>query len=217
MAEEKKVLKKAEYPSNSKMTKKPEEKIREVKKVTSAVVVEKDKPLLARIFGDHMQDIGSYVVWDVLIPTMKSTVSEIISNGIEMILYGDSGSSPTRRRRGISRERDRSYVSYNRMYDDRPRRSSQSQGKPKSSRNKSRHQFNDITIETKPEAEEVLTVLVEAIDMYDVCTVADLYEAVGLPTDFTDHKWGWDNLSSAYVKRDRFGYSLVMPKPEPLE
>lgn len=214
MAEDKKVLKKAEYPSNSKTTKKPKEETREVKKVTSAVVVEKDKPLLARIFGDHMQDIGSYVVWDVLIPTMKSTVSEIISNGIEMILYGESGSSPSRRRRGISRERDRSYVSYNRMYDDRPRRSSH--GKPKD-KGRSRHQFNDITIESKPEAEEVLTVLVEAIEMYDVCTVADLYEAVGLPTDFTDHKWGWDNLSSAYVKRDRFGYSLVMPKPEPLE
>lgn len=214
MAENKKVLKKEEYPSNSKITK-PKEETREVKKVTSAVVVEKDKPLLARIFGDHMSDIGSYVVWDVLIPTMKSTVSEIISNGIEMILYGDSGSSPTRRRRGISRERDRSYVSYDRKYQDRPARRP-SGGRPKS-KSRARHQFNDITIETKPEAEEVLTVLVEAIDMYEVCTVADLYEAVGLPTDFTDHKWGWDNLSSAYVKRDRFGYSLVMPKPEPLE
>lgn len=213
MAEEKKVLVKKDYPSNSKATKKLKEETREVKKVTNAVVVEKDKPLLTRIFGDHMQDIGHYVLWDVLVPTAKSTISDIISNGIEMILYGEPDSSPSRRRRGISRDRDRSYINYNSLYDRPSRRSSR---KPRSG-GKPKHQFNDIIIESKSEAEEVLTVLVESIDMYESCTVADLYEAVGLPTDFTDHKWGWYNLSSAYVKRDRFGYSLVMPKPEPLE
>lgn len=207
--EEKLIINKEDYPSNSKTTKVKE---REVKQVTSAVVVEKDKPLLARIFGEHMQDIGTYILWDVIVPTAKSTISEIITNGIEMILYGESGSSPYRRRGGIRRDRDRSYVSYNRMYDRPSRRSSRTTKGPRG-----RHQFNDIIIESKAEAEEVLTVLVEAIEMYEMCTVADLYEAVGLPPEFTDHKWGWYNLSAAYVKRDRFGYSLVMPKPEPLE
>ena len=212
MADKKEILKKEDYPSNSKAAKKPKEETREVKKVTNAVVVEKQKPLLARIFGDHMQDIGSYVLWDVLVPTAKSTVSDIISNSIEMLLYGDSGSAPHRRRRGVSRERDRSYVSYNSMYDRRP-----SRGSSRKPQKRGRHNFDDIIIDNKREAEDVLTVLVEAIEMYEACTVADLYEAVGLPTEFTDHKWGWYELGAAYVKRDRFGYSLVMPKPEPLE
>jgi hypothetical protein len=103
------------------------------------------------------------------------------------------------------------------MYDRQSRKSRHQERSRPSGRGRSRHQFDDIIIESKPEAEEVLTVLVEAIEMYESCAVADLYEAVGLPTDFTDHKWGWFNLSSAYVKRDRVGYSLVLPKPEPLE
>jgi hypothetical protein len=203
-----KQIKKEEFPGNSKSIEKKET----TRKVTKAVVVEKNKPLLTRIFGDHMEQVGTYILWDVLLPAAKSTISDIISNGIEMVLYGEPG---TKRKGRLHRDRDRSYVSYNSMYD-RPGRKSRQRERP-SDRGRSRHQFDDIIIESKAEAEEVLTVLVEAIEMYESCAVADLYEAVGLPTDFTDHKWGWFNLSSAYVKRDRFGYSLVLPKPEPLE
>ena len=208
MAEKK--IKPKEFPGNRKTTEKKEKEV--TRKVTKAVVVEKPKPLLIRMFGDNVSQVGTYILWDVLIPAAKSTFSEIISNGIEMILYGEPG---IKRKDRLHRNRDRSYVSYNSMFD-RSERKSRQRERP-SDRGRSRHQFDDIIIESKPEAEEVLTVLVEAIEMYESCAVADLYEAVGLPTDFTDHKWGWDNLSSAYVKRDRYGYSLVLPKPEPLE
>lgn len=213
MAEQK--IKPEDFPSNSKTTEKKEKEA--TRKVTKAVVVEKNKPLLARLFGSHMEEVGTYILWDVLLPAAKSTISDIISNGIEMVLYGEPGTK--RRGSRLHRDRDRSYVSYNSMYDRPGRRSRQQQEEKPGGRGRgrSRHQFDDIIIESKPEAEEVLTVLVEAIEMYESCAVADLYEAVGLPTDFTDHKWGWFNLSSAYVKRDRFGYSLVLPKPEPLE
>jgi hypothetical protein len=208
-----KELKKEEFPSNRKTTEKKEKEA--IRTVTKAVVVEKNVPLLARLFGGHMQQVGTYILWDVLIPAAKSTVSDIINNGIEMLMYGEPGTSSKRRGR-LKRDRDRTYVGYNSMYD-RPSRKSRQQETRGGRGRPSRHQFDDIIIESKPEAEEVLTVLVEAVEMYDSCTVADLYEAVGLPTDFTDHKWGWYNLSSAYVKRDRWGYGLVLPKPEPLE
>ena len=211
MAEKK--MKENDFPSNSKAIEKKKEK-EATRKVTKAVVVEKNKPLLVRMFGDHMQQVGTYIIWDVLLPAAKSTISDIISNGIEMVLYGEPGTK--RRGSRLHRDRDRSYVSYNSMYD-RPGRRSRQQEPRGRDKGRSRHQFDDIIIESKPEAEEVLTVLVEAIEMYESCAVADLYEAVGLPTDFTDHKWGWFNLASAYVKRDRYGYSLVLPKPEPLE
>lgn len=208
MAENK--IKPKDFPSNSKTTEKKET----TRKVTKAVVIEKNKPLLVRLFGDHMQEVGTYILWDVLLPAAKSTISDIISNGIEMVLYGEPG---TKRKGRLHRDRDRSYVSYNSMFERSPRRSRHQQEEKRGDRARSRHQFDDIIIESKPDAEEVLTVLVEAIEMYESCAVADLYEAVGLPTDFTDHKWGWFNLASAYVKRDRYGYSLVLPKPEPLE
>lgn len=200
---------KKNYPGNSKMDK-PKKKV-----VTSAVVVEKHKPLLARIFGDNLQQVGLYVLWDVIIPAAKSTLTDIVTNGIEMFLYGESGHGPSRRRRGIFRDRGESYISYNQYYRDRDRTSRRPSPDRRSPRD--RHDFENIIIESRSEAEEVLTILVEAIDVYRSCTVAEFYEAVGLPTEYTDHHWGWYNLTNARVKRGRYGYFLALPKPEPLD
>jgi hypothetical protein len=63
----------------------------------------------------------------------------------------------------------------------------------------------------------VLSSLVELIDTYDVATVADFYSSVGLEGEWSDNKFGWDNLSSAEVKRIREGYILVLPKPVALD
>jgi hypothetical protein len=186
-------------PSNS-ITKRNSE----VKKVTTGKIVTREKPFLARFFGDSMSSIGQYILWDVLIPAAKNTLSEIVSNGIEMLLYGDARPSS-----GIRRDRSRSYVSYNSIYDRGQRRTT--------TRARSRHSFDDVVLESRPDAEEVLSSLVELIDTYDVATVADFYSSVGLEGEWSDNKFGWDNLSSAEVKRIREGYILVLPKPVALD
>lgn len=189
-----------DLPSNS-ITKRSGE----VKKVTTGKIVTREKPFLARFFGESMSSIGQYILWDVLIPAAKNTISEIVSNGIEMMLYGDA-SRPS----SIRRDRGRSYVSYNSIYDRGSRRTTQ----PKA---RSRHSFDDVVLESRIDAEEVLSNLVELIDTYETASVADFYSAVGLEGEWTDNKWGWDNLSSAEVKRIREGYILVLPKPLALD
>lgn len=189
-----------DLPSNS-ITKRSGE----VKKVTTGKIVTREKPFLARFFGDSMSSIGQYILWDVLIPAAKNTISEIVSNGIEMMLYGDARPSS-----GIRRDRSRSYVSYNSIYHGGQKRET-------TSRARSRHSFSDVVLESRMDAEEVLSSLVELIDTYDVATVADFYSSVGLEGEWSDNKFGWDNLSSAEVKRIREGYILVLPKPVALD
>ena len=46
-----------------------------------------------------------------------------------------------------------------------------------------------------------------------MATIGDLYDLVGMTGDFTDNKWGWDNLSRASTTRVRDGYILVLPRP----
>jgi len=190
-----------DFPSNSSESKKP---------VAKAVVVAKQKPLLARIFGENLREVATYIWWDVLVPAAKSTIADMVSNGIDMIVYGDPNRGRSSR---VRRERGRSYVSYNSIYEnDRyPTR----RAERRSERN--RMSFDDVVLDTREDAEMVLTVLQEAIEQYDSCTVAEFYQAVSLPVEFTDHKWGWKNLSSAYVQRDRVGYILVLPRPIPLD
>lgn len=198
------------YPSNSRKSREPEEGSQKklVKKVISGRVTKRQKPLLMRIFGDNTKSVGSYILWDVLIPAAKNTITEMISNGIEMLVYGEPRSSSR-----LRRDRGTSYVSYgsfSREKDrDRDRRSI--------SHNKARHVFDDIILERRSDAEEVLSNLVDLIEDYGQASIADFYGFVGLETEWSDFKYGWENLNRAEVRRIREGYILELPRPVELE
>ena len=197
-----------QYPSNSKV--KPPQK----EAVTKARIIAPKKPLISRIFGDNFQSVGQYITWEVLMPALKSTINDIVSNGISMLLYGEGDRSSR-----IRREKTRSYVSYNRLYDERdpiPRKAHRTTIAP-AARHRTRHRFDDIVIGDRAEAETVLDVLLENIEMYGVTKVADFYELVGLESDWADNNWGWDNLVATTIKRVRDGYILDFPKPVALD
>jgi hypothetical protein len=78
-------------------------------------------------------------------------------------------------------------------------------------------QVLDIVLATEADAEEVLERLFQMIVKYDVASVGDLYDAVGLNGTYEDTKWGWANLAGSGVSRVRSGYMLVLPKPVPVE
>lgn len=62
----------------------------------------------------------------------------------------------------------------------------------------------------------VLEVLSDLAERYEVATVADLYDAAGLSSDYTDRKWGWTDLRDAQIVRVRTGYLIQLPPPVPL-
>jgi hypothetical protein len=75
------------------------------------------------------------------------------------------------------------------------------------------HEFDEIILESRAEAELVLEKLADLIEQYEVATVADLYELVGITASHTDLKWGWDDMRDAGVDRVRSGgYLLALPK-----
>lgn len=197
-----------DFPSNShkskEETKKQEKK---VEKVTSGKVVKQKKSLgkkFAETFlGDNIESVSSYIIYDIIIPAAKNMISDTVSNGIEMLLFGQTRGSRTRRDRG------KSYVSYSNYYKDRDRY----RDRQISQRNRARHNFDDIILESRGEAEEVLSHLVDLTEDYGMASVADLYDLVGVTSNFTDNKYGWDNLSSGRVVPVRGGYLLELPRP----
>jgi hypothetical protein len=175
-----------------------------VAKVISGTVVTRKKSFGKRFIetfvGEDVDSVMGYIIHDVLIPAAKSTIADVVKGGIEMLLFGDRKGSRTERDRG------RSYVSYNNYSNrDRDRRDY-------GNRNRSRHNFDDIILQTRGEAEEVLSNLVDLVDDYGQATVGDLYDLVGLKEDYTDRKYGWTNLSSSSVSRVREGYALNLPR-----
>lgn len=76
--------------------------------------------------------------------------------------------------------------------------------------------FENITLASRADAEEVLDSMNEMLDLYDIVSVADLYDLVGIEGQHTDNNYGWTDLSRATVVRTSDGYLLKLPKPSPI-
>lgn len=212
------------FPSNSRRAHegKPEKKEpKKVEKIVEGQVVRRKKSLGKRfketfIGGDDAGSVWGYVLNDVLIPAAKDMISDAVSQGMERMIFGEV------RRGGSPRSRSSSsFTSYNRYGQPGPmnrREDPRRDSRPELSRRaRASHDFDEIIIPTKVEAEEVIDGLFTLIQQYETVTVADLYEMVGQTGDFTDEKWGWTDLRGAGVTRVKGGYLLDLPKTEPLD
>ena len=75
----------------------------------------------------------------------------------------------------------------------------------------------DILFNTYDEAVKVRDALVDIHENYGLITVADLYDLVGIDTNYTANKYGWVNIHTIPIEQDRNGYILKMPRPMPVE
>lgn len=218
--DESRIIKRESFPSNSKSPKKKEKEPsidKKVEQVTKGKVVRKKKTLSKKFsesfFNDDVGNISQYIVHDVLIPNAKSLVYDIIMNSLGMSLFGQVMPQ------NIKRNGNKSIVNYGGMSShlSQSRYSTSSQSRPSvSNRTRNNHSFDDIVLENKWEAEDVLSKMCDMIDRYDEVTVADLYGMIGETASHADQKYGWTNLSRSSVRRDRYGYVLVLPQTEVL-
>lgn len=181
---------------------------KKVEKVVKGAVKTKKKSELHKLTDVFVaEDVGTvktYLVRDLLIPAIKNTILDLIVEGATIIFKGESG----RTKKRSAGE----YVSY-RSYADRDRRDDE-----RYSRTRHAYRYDDIILESRGEAEEVLACMDELIETYDQVTVADMYDLVGMTCSFTDNKYGWRNLRNAEVVRVRGGeYMLRLPKAYPLD
>lgn len=207
---------KMNYPGNSHKVKEASLPKEEVKKIIKGGIVQKKLPLGRKfkesLFGGTLVAAGRYVVYDVLIPALQALVVDSIRGGSERLIYGEKVNP------GIRRDGNRSYVNYQGYS------SNQGQGvirrpqQPAQDLNRAvRHNFDMNILENKSDAEDVLSQLCGLIDQYGQASVGDMNTLLGITGDFTDQRWGWTNLSAAYVGRIREGYLISLPKPIPLE
>lgn len=199
-----------EYKSNSHRSKEGKTEAltdrKRVEKVVHGRVRTKPKSGVSKItdvfISEDAANVKSYIVMDVLVPAVKKAISDIVRDGIDMILYGES-----RGRKSSSASGYVSYRDYSRS-DDRDRF--------RDSRSRSSYAHDDIILDSRGEAEEILTRMDELIDTYGNVTVADLYDLVGKSSEYTDNKYGWTNIRNAEPIRVRDGYMLKLPKALPI-
>ena len=175
---------------------------KKVEKVVSGRVKKKKKNALADVFiSEDAANVKSYVFMDVLVPAIKKAVTDIVTDGVHMIMYGDTG------RKGSSGSRT-TYVSY-RDYSSRDRRDD-------SRRSRGMYHYDEIIFESRGDADYVLDQMFEILESYDIVSVADLYDLAGESCEHTANRYGWTNLRNAEVVRVRDGYVNKLPKPGPI-
>lgn len=144
--------------------------------------------------------VGNYILMDVLVPTFKKTLYDIVVNSVDIALFGGRGGGGNSKRsthdkisfrdyNGISRREERSY-------------SSTAKGAG----------YQDIVYETRADARDVLESMEEVLETYDTVSVMDMYDLSGLTCDHTLNNYGWDSIRNAKIVPVSDGYIIKMPR-----
>lgn len=158
--------------------------------------------------GGSARMATEYMITEVVIPAVQDTILEALQGGLERLIKGESRS---RRFTNTSSYSNLGHVNYGGMNKAPvPRTISQ--------QSRSRHDFGEIVIRSRQEAEEVIERMFDILSRYGIVSVADLYELTGIQSGHTDQKWGWTALRGAKVARLRSGdFLLDLPAPESLD
>lgn len=160
--------------------------------------------------AEDINVVKDFIFNDLIVPTAKNLIGDIIKNTVDMMLYGRSSG----RSSGSSRRADVGHVSYRSYYDDK-RDDRRDRGR---STYNSRFDYDDIIFDNRVDADAVLEQMKDIIDTYDLVRVLDLYDLAGVgPAPHTANNFGWTNLSRAYVDRVRDGYIIKLPKAVALD
>ena len=183
------------------------------KKVIAKAKVQKKsaiKEALRTFFAQDLPEIAEHLVIDVAIPAAKNAITDMVTQGIQQLLYGEVDP----RRRSTS-----GYTSYSGFS-----RSDRSRGYYETRRTERRepHQskptnVEDLVFDTRGDAVDVVEFIAEQIEEYGQVSVADLMSSVGIQPRYTDERWGWTTTDAFEIRQIREGWLVSADRPEPLK
>ena len=202
------------YPDNSFASKKKttvEEKgaseNRSIEKVVKNPVKTKKKNELlkfAEVFiADDISHVGSSLWEGVIVPVIKDTIVDILTKGANMLFHGSAKGTSTTKSTA-------SRISYRDYYDKDAKRVVETQPRAK-------FDYEDMVIDTRGEAEEILDQMDAIIEKYGFVRVSDLYEMMDITAPYTGNNYGWTDIHTAKVVPTRGGYTLKLPRVIPLD
>lgn len=170
---------------------------------------------------EDRKEIGDVIIFDYIIPGAKEIIQNVITNSVEMLLFGGSSGRSSRTGQSVGRTNYRGMSSSNR----RGSKYSRDDDSRSSRRDCERVDLDDILFYSYTKADKAWQTLLDYIDEYGSCKVRDLYDTAGItpPSDWTVDAYGWDELSpraaiSPVRTRDEDGrlvtmYCLDLPSP----
>jgi hypothetical protein len=224
-----------QFPSNSQTGPPTAPKAQPKKKVERVVtgdVIRRKKSLGKRFketfTGNDTKSVGSYVLFDVLIPGAKEIVADVITQGVERSLFGEARARRSRFGGGPvvgGIFGNATYNAYNRVTQSPPiglpQDPRQRQQAPGLRGRVQQRDLQEIVLPERGQATAVLDQMIAVISQYGVCSVSDLWDMLGVTGEHTDENWGWTDLQGSDVERvnegGQYGYLLQLPPCTPIE
>ena len=161
------------------------------------------------VVAETAAGVWEYVLNQVLLPSLKDTLYDVISGGSSRALFGAGGA----RERGGPRT---NYSRYSRpgMAPSNP----YTQTRTPSSHGRVSKNSEEVVLETRDQADAVLDALREIVKVYNQASVGDMLELCDIESVFTDGQWGWTDreIVNARIMPDRNGFVLRMPPTVPI-
>lgn len=202
-----------EYPSNSDKSRKQQQeaalterkKIEKVVKGPVTIKKNRMREFTDAFISEDISNVKTHIVSDVLIPTIKNTIADIIIDSVRMIF----GVAPNRKPGSAGAS---SKISYSNYYN------GNNTNRFEEPRARTGFDYDQIVLDRR-DAEEVLSRLDEAIEAYGQASVGDLYDALGVTCDnYMINSYGWTSIVTARIVPVRGGgFVLDMPKAMPLK
>lgn len=196
-------------PPNSK-SHRPQQEKPKLEPIATTVQTKK-KPWYRRAADTFMAEdansIGSFIVRDIVVPTIRDTIYDIITGGLSMAMYG---STKARSKNRPNSPTSGSYISYGSY-------SNGSSSRQQPTRQADRINVDDLIFGMADEAHQVIDALCDRLERYGTVTVQDLYDLIGISAPRTAMYWGWNDLSEARVRKIRDGWLIELPRPQPLK
>lgn len=166
--------------------------------------------------AEEVHDVKEYLIFDVVIPTIKKTLFDLVTNALNLTLFGkpSSGSDRDDRRSGPYV----SYSSYSRSYDrDDAKRERDRERTRRDNYIDVRH-LDRIEFRYKEDALDVIRFLEDNLNEFGYTTVSDFVSAAHLETNSVHNKWGWYDIGNPVPQQLSNGrYYVKLPKPRPID
>lgn len=183
-----------------------------VQKVVTGTVKKRKKNLIERlvigIIGpDGLPAVGSYLLKEVIGPSLVQLTAESAKSAIDMLMYrgqpGHPGVTPVQ----PSRVAMRPQTNYANRYATPPQQVATQVNRSV------RGHVVDYTIADRNEGYTVIQSLQAIAEAYNVVSLADYYDMIGVTSQYTDYNFGWDAsaISQVALMPVAGGYVIKFP------
>lgn len=175
-----------------------EEPVRQTTKIELSGSVSQNKQTKAgRAISNFAANKGKKIRESIIIPAIKKFISDAVSLALYDSVSSDGG------------KRSSTRVSYSSYFDKKDRRDDYVPIR--------NVEYDDLEFDDRADAERIREEMFDIIERYHTASILDLYDLVGLPTTYTDRKYGWADIRSSEIIYHRGKWLLKMPRPVPLD